>query len=309
MKGQMMNRTTLVTLGILLTALAFSCGKKGTEPQGPPVPTIVDGPRALDVRTTSAQIVWKTDVISNSVVYYGTQSATYTDSVVDALQDTLHSVNLTNLQSNTTYYYAVVSANESGKTQSGEHQFTTAMSFSDLVEAGWDAYEKGQIAQAAAYFREVIRKNHFWADGYNGLGWCLASSVLDSLDAAAENFSSAIYYGPDLAEAYAGRGFVYLAQKRYGMAIEDFSECLKKQPDFVFSHNPSITSKDVHLGLAECYYFRQQFSLAQQEVDILEPDNGLSPDDSSTWTVDGTSYSSYEAALLAWIEKLKSVVS
>ncbi len=303
-----MKRNAGFLIAFALLFIWFSCGKKGTEPKGPPVPTITDGPRALDVRTNSAEIYWKTDVEANSVVLFGTESATYTDSVVDALQDTLHSVALQNLKSNTTYYYVVASENKSGRVQSGENQFVTAMSFSDLVQAAWNAYEKGQYSQAIQYFNQVIAEHPFWADAYNGLGWCYASGAIDSLDAAEKNFSDAIYHDPKLAEAYAGRGFVYLSQKRYNSAVADFQKCLELQPDFTFSHNSAVDSQDVHLGLAEAYFYRQELDKAQQELDYLEPDNGLSPNDTATWVVDGTSYATYPAALLAWLEKLKSVI-
>ncbi len=299
-----------ILLPILLLAalLVTTCGKKGTEPEGPPVPTIIDGPKALDVRTNSAEIYWKTDVLSSSVVYYGTESGSYPDTVRSAKQDTLHSVVLQNLQSNTTYYYVAESENESGAVQSPEMQFTTAMSFSDLVQAGWNAYEGGNYTSAIDYFLQVIDQHPYWADAYNGIGWCYASNVMDTLDAAVKYFTDAIYYDANLTASWAGRGFVFLAQNHYIEAINDLTQALSLDANFIFAHDTSITSADIHLALAEAYFYRQEFRKAQAQVDALEPDNGLDPQDSNTWTVDGTAYPSYEAALLAWIEKLKSLV-
>lgn len=301
-----MRKWSLLLFAFFLSVIA--CGKKGTEPKGPDVPAIIDGPQAVDVGTNTARIIWKTDESSYSLVYYGTASGVYSDSVKKEEADTLHSVLLQGLNSNTRYFYRVESGNEAGKVQSEEHQFTTQMSFSDLVQAAWEAYENGDFRTAISRFLEIIELHAYWADAYNGLGWCYASPQIDSLNKAQNYFDQALAKKPSLVPAYAGRGFVHLALNQYNKAIADFKKVLELDANFVFEHDASVNVQDVRLGLAEAFFYRQQFSLAQEQVDILEPDNGLNPGDSSTWNVGGVQYPTYEAALLALIEYLKSKI-
>ena len=80
------------------------------------------------------------------------------------------------------------------------------------------------------------------------------------------------------------------------------------EPNFVFSYKQTIDSKDIRLGLAEAYFFKQNYNLAQDQVDILDPNNGIDPNQSVFWTVDSIIYNTYPEALLALIEKLKTII-
>jgi len=77
--------------------------------------------------TDSVTITWTTDEVSDSVVRYGTVSITYTISESDATMVTSHSITLTGLSLNTTYYFVVNSTDSSDNSnESEEHSFTTA---------------------------------------------------------------------------------------------------------------------------------------------------------------------------------------
>ena len=76
---------------------------------------------------SSVTITWTTDEASDSVVKYGTVTDTYTNSKSDTSMVTSHSITLTGLVSNTTYYFVVNSTDASGNSnESAEHNFTTA---------------------------------------------------------------------------------------------------------------------------------------------------------------------------------------
>jgi phosphodiesterase/alkaline phosphatase D-like protein len=68
---------------------------------------ILAGPTVTFLTNTSVTISWETDVAGNSIVNYGTDQA-LDSSVVDLEERQLHSLTLTGLDTNTTYYYQVI---------------------------------------------------------------------------------------------------------------------------------------------------------------------------------------------------------
>ena len=86
---------------------------------------IISNVAAADITSSSAKIIWDTDVAADSLVRYRTESETY-NSVRDSIYVTSHSVDLTELTPSTTYYYVVNSTGQSGNSdQSSEYSFTT----------------------------------------------------------------------------------------------------------------------------------------------------------------------------------------
>ena len=81
---------------------------------------------STEIAQTTATITWDTDEPADSRVKYGTTSGVYTDEAYDGANVTSHSVELTSLTANTTYYYVVNSTDSSGNpAQSEEFNFTT----------------------------------------------------------------------------------------------------------------------------------------------------------------------------------------
>ncbi len=74
----------------------------------------------------SATLVWETDEVGDSLVKYGTEPGNYTKTAYNATDVTYHSIDLTGLTSNTTYYYVVNSTDPGiNSAQSAECNFTT----------------------------------------------------------------------------------------------------------------------------------------------------------------------------------------
>jgi hypothetical protein len=74
----------------------------------------------------SVTISWTTNEDSTSLVEYGTQSGSYTSTKYDSSYNISHSITLTDLSPNTTYYFAVSSTDKAGNSiQSEEYNFTT----------------------------------------------------------------------------------------------------------------------------------------------------------------------------------------
>lgn len=70
--------------------------------------------------SNSVTITWTTTVPATSQVFYGTTSATSEQSSLDSSMVTSHSVTISGLNSGTTYYYKVYSADGSNNTQTSE---------------------------------------------------------------------------------------------------------------------------------------------------------------------------------------------
>lgn len=87
-----------------------------------------------DIGSSSVKITWTTDESSTSYVEYG-KSEAYTSAKSDTSRVTSHSVELTDLSSNTTYYYQLRSADASNNVglQSG-FNFTTAKSSTTITK-------------------------------------------------------------------------------------------------------------------------------------------------------------------------------
>ncbi|MBD3373402.1 hypothetical protein GF406_00065 [candidate division KSB1 bacterium] len=300
-------------LWIMTLAIAFGmmsgCGDS-TDPGDPPLPKpeFIVAPTATNVQVSFADITWETNTPTTGEVRYGTSSNDYTLDSKREQESTLHSVRLFGLNSNTTYYYQVESKNSSGTLVSEELQFTTTRTLAEMVPFAWSLYESGQTAEAIAIFLDITSRqtSAFLSDAYNGLGWSYAAQ--DSMQKSIHYFDLAVSARTLFTEAHAGRGFVRLALKDYSGAIDDLTNVLSEQADFVFSHDSSIDFRDVSVALAEAYFFRQNLEQAQMFINRIAPDNGLDANDPTSWVVDDIQYNDYTTALLIWIEKLKSMI-
>ncbi|GAI08232.1 unnamed protein product, partial [marine sediment metagenome] len=89
-------------------------------------PPVIENVASSDITKNSATITWDTDEIADSLVKYGTTSGNYTDNKYDSAYVTSHSIGLTGLTANTTYYYVVKSTDPSNNSsESSEYSFTT----------------------------------------------------------------------------------------------------------------------------------------------------------------------------------------
>ena len=89
-------------------------------------PPEISNVQAIDITTNSATITWDTDELSDSLVKYGETPGNYTLSKSNSSYVLKHSLTLTGLKENTTYYYVVNSTDKSGNSaESSEFSFTT----------------------------------------------------------------------------------------------------------------------------------------------------------------------------------------
>ncbi|MCX6756429.1 MAG: DUF5011 domain-containing protein, partial [Candidatus Nomurabacteria bacterium] len=76
---------------------------------------IISGIATPATTPTAVGIVWKTDELTDGVVWYGTQSGSLTtESLIDSTPATSHFISLVGLTANTTYYYVIHSKDVAG---------------------------------------------------------------------------------------------------------------------------------------------------------------------------------------------------
>ncbi|MBU5614086.1 fibronectin type III domain-containing protein [Geomonas azotofigens] len=114
---------------ILSDAVIGAAGTGFTTPSLPDTtpPVITAVPAATAITSSMVRIVWSTNEIADSQVYFGVSGQNLTNFAGDIVQVTGHSVALTNLAPNTTYQFKVQTTDPSNNTTvSSVYSFTTA---------------------------------------------------------------------------------------------------------------------------------------------------------------------------------------
>jgi hypothetical protein len=156
-----------------------------------------------------------------------------------------------------------------------------------------------------ARFDAAIALDSVYADAWNGLGW--AQAFRGELVPAASAFTRANADHLANAEAWAGLAAVDREiDPAAGLAACD--SALTRSPDFVFSHDPEVNARDLHLLRAQIAIYFDLLLEAQAEADMLSPGNGLDPAVPSSWVVGGVAYDGYYQALAELLMVIEDAV-
>ena len=92
------------------------------------IPPVIADVSVINITNNSAMITWRTDEFADSVVKYGENSTVYTKMCTDELFVKEHTITLTGLSPDTTYYFVVNSTDRSGNSaESLEYRFETSV--------------------------------------------------------------------------------------------------------------------------------------------------------------------------------------
>jgi len=133
-------------------------------------PPVISDAQAQKIASTKAIISWNTDEASNALVKYGTSSGVYTHSASDPSYAVSHSISISGLSPDTTYYYIVTSRDRGGNSvTSDEHEFKTLLAL-DLVGLWHFDEGEGTIAHDASGQGNdgTLIKGTAWVDGKIG---------------------------------------------------------------------------------------------------------------------------------------------
>ncbi len=137
----------------------------------------------------------------------------------------------------------------------------------ELIKKGWLKFEAGNLAGAGSDFSAAISISTNAGDSsgaFLGLGW---AQLRQSQAGLAENsFVEYLYLSPGSDDGRAGLAFAYPATNKFREAIDTANVVLSSDPSWVFSHDSSIDSTDLHLVLAQCYYCIAIFDSSLMQV-------------------------------------------
>jgi hypothetical protein len=140
-------RKRIISLSVLAAVAAFSlfsalsCGDLLSRPPASVTVTLAADP-AVDPDVGTASLTWTTSAACTNVVEYGTSAGTYVLATPRSdPASSAHAVTLAGLQSNTTYYYRIVSWTSSNRSfPSAEFRFTTDPNpTTDILISGYSA--------------------------------------------------------------------------------------------------------------------------------------------------------------------------
>jgi tetratricopeptide (TPR) repeat protein len=172
-----------------------------------------------------------------------------------------------------------------------------------LTFEGWDDYRKGSDNEKAQdLFNNALNLDPTHSEALNGLGWLDFRGAAQAdgqeqtqlLEAAKTNFQKATASDPDNVDAWVGLAGVELAKGNWPQAASSALAALNLDSRY-FSAHDNIDYRDVHLILAESYFFLGWFKHTQEtpdpnntvhHLDVLSPgfkrlyqNNELTPPD------------------------------
>jgi hypothetical protein len=177
----------------------------------------------------------------------------------------------------------------------------------ELTARGWSRFTAGDFSGALADFDTAIGRDATHGPAHVGRGWTrlqLATTTATAADAVA-SFGTAIGLGASGPEVRAGRAAASLAVGGGSLdqAIADAVAARQASPQFQFTHRPSFDHRDLRLIEAFAQVGRNDLASALAAADAIEP-SGIDAGNAASWTVDGQTYGSFGAAVLAHLHKL-----
>jgi len=148
-----------------------------------------------------------------------------------------------------------------------EEKAVDKITASELIDKGWLKFEAGKLAGAGADFSAAISIATNASDSsgaFLGLGW--AQLRQNQAGLAEKSYVHYLYLSPGSDDGRAGLAFAYPATNKFREAIDTANVVLSSNPTWVFSHDNSIDSTDLHLVLAQCYYSIAIFDSSLMQV-------------------------------------------
>ena len=183
------------------------------QAQNDTTPPVISNINANPTHNT-CEITWSTDEPASSVVVYGTSSSNLDKQKVSSGYTTSHSVTLTGLTPETTYYYRVKSADQSGnQSNSDVYSFTTSAEpqmptdFSDDMENGdskWTKHPAGATPWAIVSTNYAHSGSHAFFSADEG---SIKDDTIDTYEidlTSASNATLTFYHTYELENTYDG---------------------------------------------------------------------------------------------------------
>lgn len=182
----------------------------------------------------------------------------------------------------------------------------------EYTDRGWVRFEVADFSRALDDFNAAIFLDATHGPANIGQGWTRLSQAnsLNSMRGAVGPFGDALENDEEGADVLAGRAAAYLGSGNpfLGLAVDDAQAALAADEDFVFTHRPSFDAQDVRLIEAFANACQGNYSGALEAADMVL-DSGILESDPDTWVVDGTTFGSFNGAVLAHLFKVSEQFS
>lgn len=179
----------------------------------------------------------------------------------------------------------------------------TTGSAENLSFEGWTDYRSGNYAVSEELFLDALGLDPQFSEALNGLGWIKFQQAGQEenresrsalLAASRTNFQKATAAAPENVDAWVGLSGLELHLGNWTDARDAANRALSIDPNF-FSTHDNIDFKDVHLILAQAYFYLGAFvhtddtadpNNSLHHIDVVSPkfkafyhNNGLTPPD------------------------------
>ena len=148
----------------------------------------------------------------------------------------------------------------------GQNEEAPAIGTDEIISEGWKEYSAGNYADAIIKYQTALEMEASNAEAHNGIAWSEARQ--GRIEESIDEFKKAIALDNSNVDAHAGLAGAYLAVGDYKSAIKLGKSALSLAPDYT-SHHDNITSEDIRILLAECYYNTGNYPDAKAQVDLL----------------------------------------
>jgi tetratricopeptide (TPR) repeat protein len=170
--------------------------------------------------------------------------------------------------------FAIALIAMTGCDQEGENIPTSAPTIENFNSEAWALFQSGEFESAIADFRNAISRDVSKPEAYLGLGYCY--SQLGDFAQAQSNFDFVLTLAEEKSEAavdaMAGKAAAYIASGDDSLAIMFGDKVIdEKGESYAFRYDPTFTSTDIHLILAQAYFRTGKFTETTEQLDILEP--------------------------------------
>ena len=173
-----------------------------------------------------------------------------------------------------------------------------------IPPSGWDLYADGEYTQACASFFYEAGQNGMNAELSVGLGWCHLRQAEVLL--AASWFEMAIAMDPSSQDGWAGLSSAALLMHDFDLVSHAVDQTLTLNPTYscVFE---SIDETSLQVAQVLALLFTKDTAGVSIFLSDLDPNHGLVALDSSSWSVDSTSYSSFQRAVVAKLHSIGGI--
>lgn len=209
--------TTTATVAVTVTPEEPSVPLNTATPTPTPTTTIPPAPTAtlppmvvtsntqvIDITSSSAVVIWMTDVDASSKLKYATSPIASAGTILEQMDTAMknHRMNLSSLSAGQTYYFTITSTDMSGNTAtSGERTFTTTMVVTPPVISSVDAVNMTDTSATIGWYTDQSATGVVY--------YASSESALDASPSQAAQSGNSAYHQVPLSGLARGTTYYY----------------------------------------------------------------------------------------------------